>query len=99
VPLLEELVQVAFSQRRKLLRHTLAGAWLTAASISRGEFDAAAPGRRGARRRTFESALAHRAVKARLRVQRCGHASLCTAPMDAAQLSGLVVQAQAAASR
>ena len=37
VPLLEELVQVAFSQRRKLLRHTL-GRWLEARQFS-GEFD------------------------------------------------------------
>jgi len=35
--LLEELVQVAFSQRRKLLRHTL-GRWLEARGFS-GEFD------------------------------------------------------------
>ena len=35
--LLEELVQVAFSQRRKLLRHTL-GRWLEARQFS-GEFD------------------------------------------------------------
>ena len=35
--LLEELVQVAFSQRRKLLRHTL-GRWLEARSFG-GEFD------------------------------------------------------------
>ena len=33
VPLLEELVQVAFSQRRKLLRHTL-GRWLEARNFS-----------------------------------------------------------------
>ena len=37
VPVLEELVQVAFSQRRKLLRHTL-GRWLEARQFS-GEFD------------------------------------------------------------
>jgi 16S rRNA (adenine1518-N6/adenine1519-N6)-dimethyltransferase len=37
VKLLEELVQVAFSQRRKLLRHTL-GKWLEARGIT-GEFD------------------------------------------------------------
>ena len=37
VPLMEELVQVAFSQRRKLLRHTL-GRWLEARQFS-GEFD------------------------------------------------------------
>jgi 16S rRNA (adenine1518-N6/adenine1519-N6)-dimethyltransferase len=37
VPLLEELVQVAFSQRRKLLRHTL-GRWLDARQFS-GTFD------------------------------------------------------------
>ena len=37
VPLLEELVQVAFSQRRKLLRHTL-GRWLEARQFA-GEFD------------------------------------------------------------
>ena len=37
VPLLEDLVQVAFSQRRKLLRHTL-GRWLEAKGFS-GEFD------------------------------------------------------------
>jgi 16S rRNA (adenine1518-N6/adenine1519-N6)-dimethyltransferase len=37
VPLLEELVQVAFSQRRKLLRHTL-GRWLEARAFS-GTFD------------------------------------------------------------
>jgi 16S rRNA (adenine1518-N6/adenine1519-N6)-dimethyltransferase len=36
-PLLEELVQVAFSQRRKLLRHTL-GAWLTQRQFA-GTFD------------------------------------------------------------
>ena len=35
--LLEELVQVAFSQRRKLLRHTL-GRWLEARGFG-GEFD------------------------------------------------------------
>jgi 16S rRNA (adenine1518-N6/adenine1519-N6)-dimethyltransferase len=35
--LLSELVQVAFSQRRKLLRHTL-GRWLEARAFS-GEFD------------------------------------------------------------
>jgi len=35
--LLEKLVQVAFSQRRKLLRHTL-GAWLTEQNFS-GTFD------------------------------------------------------------
>jgi len=35
--LLEELVQVAFSQRRKLLRHTL-GAWLTQRNFA-GEFN------------------------------------------------------------
>jgi 16S rRNA (adenine1518-N6/adenine1519-N6)-dimethyltransferase len=35
--LLSELVQVAFSQRRKLLRHTL-GKWLEARGFS-GEFD------------------------------------------------------------
>lgn len=35
--LLEELVQVAFSQRRKLLRHTL-GRWLEARNWS-GDFD------------------------------------------------------------
>ena len=35
--LLEELVQVAFSQRRKLLRHTL-GRWLEARGFS-GEFN------------------------------------------------------------
>ena len=35
--LLEELVQVAFSQRRKLLRHTL-GRWLEARQFS-GAFD------------------------------------------------------------
>jgi 16S rRNA (adenine1518-N6/adenine1519-N6)-dimethyltransferase len=34
---LEELVQVAFSQRRKLLRHTL-GAWLTQRNFA-GEFN------------------------------------------------------------
>jgi 16S rRNA (adenine1518-N6/adenine1519-N6)-dimethyltransferase len=34
---LSELVQVAFSQRRKLLRHTL-GAWLQAKNFA-GEFD------------------------------------------------------------
>ena len=37
LPLLEELVQVAFSQRRKLLRHTL-GRWLEARGLS-GSFD------------------------------------------------------------
>ena len=37
VKLLSELVQVAFSQRRKLLRHTL-GQWLTARGFT-GEFD------------------------------------------------------------
>ncbi|CAN7555637.1 16S rRNA methyltransferase [Acidovorax sp. Leaf76] len=37
VPLLEELVQVAFSQRRKLLRHTL-GRWLEARQFP-GTFD------------------------------------------------------------
>ena len=37
VGLLEELVQVAFSQRRKLLRHTL-GRWLEARGFS-GDFD------------------------------------------------------------
>jgi len=37
VKLLEELVQVAFSQRRKLLRHTL-GKWLEARGFE-GEFD------------------------------------------------------------
>ncbi len=37
VRLLEELVQVAFSQRRKLLRHTL-GRWLEARGFA-GEFD------------------------------------------------------------
>ena len=37
VALLSELVQVAFSQRRKLLRHTL-GRWLEAKNFS-GEFD------------------------------------------------------------
>jgi len=36
-PLLSELVQVAFSQRRKLLRHTL-GRWLEARGWS-GTFD------------------------------------------------------------
>jgi 16S rRNA (adenine1518-N6/adenine1519-N6)-dimethyltransferase len=36
-PLLEELVQVAFSQRRKLLRHTL-GRWLEARAFA-GAFD------------------------------------------------------------
>jgi 16S rRNA (adenine1518-N6/adenine1519-N6)-dimethyltransferase len=35
--LLEELVQVAFSQRRKLMRHTL-GAWLTKRNFA-GEFN------------------------------------------------------------
>jgi len=35
--LLEELVQVAFSQRRKLLRHTL-GRWLEARAFA-GSFD------------------------------------------------------------
>jgi 16S rRNA (adenine1518-N6/adenine1519-N6)-dimethyltransferase len=34
---LEELVQVAFSQRRKLMRHTL-GAWLTQRNFA-GEFN------------------------------------------------------------
>jgi 16S rRNA (adenine1518-N6/adenine1519-N6)-dimethyltransferase len=37
VRLLSELVQVAFSQRRKLMRHTL-GAWLQAKNYA-GEFD------------------------------------------------------------
>ena len=37
VPVLEELVQVAFSQRRKLLRHTL-GRWLEARQFA-GSFD------------------------------------------------------------
>ncbi len=37
IPVLEELVQVAFSQRRKLLRHTL-GRWLEARQFG-GEFD------------------------------------------------------------
>ena len=37
VPVLEELVQVAFSQRRKLLRHTL-GRWLEARQFA-GQFD------------------------------------------------------------
>ena len=37
VALLEELVQVAFSQRRKLLRHTL-GRWLEARGFA-GGFD------------------------------------------------------------
>jgi 16S rRNA (adenine1518-N6/adenine1519-N6)-dimethyltransferase len=37
VALLEELVKVAFSQRRKLLRHTL-GQWLQARSFP-GDFD------------------------------------------------------------
>ncbi|WP_313303319.1 16S rRNA (adenine(1518)-N(6)/adenine(1519)-N(6))-dimethyltransferase RsmA [Diaphorobacter sp.] len=37
VGLMEEMVQVAFSQRRKLLRHTL-GAWLDARGFS-GQFD------------------------------------------------------------
>lgn len=37
VPVLEELVQVAFSQRRKLLRHTL-GRWLEARQFA-GTFD------------------------------------------------------------
>ena len=37
VALLEEMVQVAFSQRRKLLRHTL-GRWLTERSFA-GDFD------------------------------------------------------------
>ena len=37
LPLLEELVQVAFSQRRKLLRHTL-GRWLEARQFA-GHFD------------------------------------------------------------
>jgi 16S rRNA (adenine1518-N6/adenine1519-N6)-dimethyltransferase len=37
VPLLEEMVQVAFSQRRKLLRHTL-GRWLHERNFA-GEFD------------------------------------------------------------
>ena len=37
MPLLEELVQVAFSQRRKLLRHTL-GVWLHAKNMA-GSFD------------------------------------------------------------
>jgi 16S rRNA (adenine1518-N6/adenine1519-N6)-dimethyltransferase len=35
--LLEQMVQVAFSQRRKLLRHTL-GAWLTERNFA-GSFD------------------------------------------------------------
>jgi 16S rRNA (adenine1518-N6/adenine1519-N6)-dimethyltransferase len=35
--LLQELVQVAFSQRRKLLRHTL-GRWLDARGFA-GDFD------------------------------------------------------------
>jgi 16S rRNA (adenine1518-N6/adenine1519-N6)-dimethyltransferase len=35
--LLEKMVQVAFSQRRKLLRHTL-GAWLTERNFT-GHFD------------------------------------------------------------
>jgi 16S rRNA (adenine1518-N6/adenine1519-N6)-dimethyltransferase len=35
--LLEKMVQVAFSQRRKLLRHTL-GAWLTERNFA-GHFD------------------------------------------------------------
>jgi 16S rRNA (adenine1518-N6/adenine1519-N6)-dimethyltransferase len=37
VKLLEKMVQVAFSQRRKLLRHTL-GAWLTERGFA-GSFD------------------------------------------------------------
>jgi 16S rRNA (adenine1518-N6/adenine1519-N6)-dimethyltransferase len=37
VPLLEELVQVAFSMRRKLLRHSL-GRWLEARGFT-GNFD------------------------------------------------------------
>ena len=37
MPVLEELVQVAFSQRRKLLRHTL-GRWLEARQFT-GQFD------------------------------------------------------------
>jgi 16S rRNA (adenine1518-N6/adenine1519-N6)-dimethyltransferase len=37
VRLLSELVQVAFSQRRKLMRHTL-GAWLQAKNFA-GTFD------------------------------------------------------------
>ena len=37
VKLLEKMVQVAFSQRRKLLRHTL-GAWLTERNFA-GPFD------------------------------------------------------------
>jgi 16S rRNA (adenine1518-N6/adenine1519-N6)-dimethyltransferase len=37
VALLSELVQVAFSQRRKLLRHTL-GKWLAEKNFA-GEFD------------------------------------------------------------
>jgi 16S rRNA (adenine1518-N6/adenine1519-N6)-dimethyltransferase len=37
VPVLEELVQVAFSQRRKLLRHTL-GRWLESRQFA-GAFD------------------------------------------------------------
>jgi 16S rRNA (adenine1518-N6/adenine1519-N6)-dimethyltransferase len=37
VPLLSELVQVAFSQRRKLLRHSL-GKWLEARAFA-GSFD------------------------------------------------------------
>jgi 16S rRNA (adenine1518-N6/adenine1519-N6)-dimethyltransferase len=37
VPLLESMVQVAFSQRRKLLRHTL-GRWLEARGFE-GTFD------------------------------------------------------------
>jgi 16S rRNA (adenine1518-N6/adenine1519-N6)-dimethyltransferase len=37
VALLSELVQVAFSQRRKLMRHTL-GKWLEEKAFS-GEFD------------------------------------------------------------
>jgi 16S rRNA (adenine1518-N6/adenine1519-N6)-dimethyltransferase len=37
IPLFSELVQVAFSQRRKLIRHTL-GRWLEAKNFA-GSFD------------------------------------------------------------
>ena len=54
--LLSEIVQVAFSQRRKLLRHTL-GQWLEAQGLCR-PVRRAAPGRRSAGGRIPALALA-----------------------------------------
>ena len=67
---LEEIVQVAFSQRRKLLRHTL-GRWLEEQGLA-GDFRPAAPGRGSAGGRVRGAGASRAGMKKATAVQWLG---------------------------